>query len=49
MVDRITIHCYTQIINALGLSEKKFFLCFSYSKSMGTSDPGEGPAFTQGA
>ena len=30
-ITRITIHCYTQIINALGLSEKKFFNVFLLS------------------
>ena len=46
-ITRITIHCYTQIINALGLSEK-IFLCFSYSKSVGSNDSGEVPSFTPG-
>ena len=29
--------------------EEVFFFCFSYSKSMRTNDPGEGPSFTPGA
>ena len=41
MVVRITKHCYTQNIKALGfvVSEKKIFFMFSYCKSMGANDP----------
>ena len=48
---RLTKHCFTQNIKALGLmvSEKKIFLHFSYYKSMETNDPpGPGQLGTQG-
>ena len=40
-INRTTIHCYTQNMKALGLVvlEKKIFLCFSHSKSMGANNP----------
>ena len=44
-IKRITIHCYTQNMKALGLvvSEKKIFLYFPYDA------PGAGPVWTPGA
>ena len=37
LTKRITRHCYTLNMKALGLvvSEKKIFICFSHCKSMG--------------
>ena len=44
-IKRTTIHCYTQIMKALGLviSEKKIFLCFSHDA------PGAGSVWIPGA
>ena len=41
IVKRLTKHCFTQNIKALGLmvSEKKIFYVFSYYKSMKANDP----------
>ena len=51
IIKRLTKHCFTQNIKALGLmlSEKKIFLHFSYYKSMEANDPqGPGQLGTQG-
>ena len=42
-ITRITIHCYIQIINALGLSEKVFFYVF-----LELTTPGRGHLSPQG-
>ena len=44
---RITKHCYTQNIKALGLmvSRKKAFVCFPHYKYMGANDPQGGAIF----
>ena len=44
-IKRITAHCYTQNMKALGLviSEKKIFVCFSHDA------PGAGPVWNSGA
>ena len=41
IIKGLTKHCFTQNIKALGLmvSEKNFFLVFSYHKSMEANDP----------
>ena len=41
-ITRITIHCCTQIINALGLSEKKFFYVFLILSLWELMTPGRG-------
>ena len=54
MVDRIYNEDYYSLLHTNykrsgPFREEVSFLCFSYSKSMGTNDPGEGPSFTPGA
>ena len=53
MVDRIYNEYYYSLLHTnykrSGPFREDFFLCFSYSKSMVTNDPGEGPSFTPGA
>ena len=54
IIKRLTKHCFTQNIKALGLmvsEEKKIFLHFSYYKSMEANDPPPGawPTWNPGA
>ena len=46
-IKRTSIHCYTQVMKALGLVvlEKYFFLCFSHCMPMGANDPRGGAIF----
>ena len=52
MVDRIYNEDYYSLLHTNYKRSGPFredFLCFSYSKSMGTNDLGKGPSFTPGA
>ena len=53
MVDRIYNEDYYSLLHTnykrSGPFREEVFMLFSYSKSMGTNDPGEGPSFTPGA